>query len=99
MSAAATFLLVFTFTLADGRKLQAEQYATKLEEYKLVRTIEQCSSVALERTARMKSGLIGGNGLLVDVEIDCKQVHRRHQIHPHPKGKAPDKKPKKKDGK
>lgn len=76
------YILVFLFTLADGRQITATQDATHLEEYSPVRTLRGCQQVADVREARMNRGFVEHPGLVQSVRINCvfskKQEKRSH---------------------
>ena len=63
------YVLIFTFLLASGDSIVTEQEAHK--NWKPLKSIEQCQEVAKSQEARMKIDVSKGNGLFVDVRIDC----------------------------
>lgn len=63
------YVLIFTFFMASGDTLIAEQEAHK--NWKPLKSIEQCQKIAKSQEARMKIDIAKGNGLFVDVKIDC----------------------------
>ena len=68
------YILVFLFTLADGRQIRATQDAVALEEYRPVRTLRGCQQVADIREARMNAGFVQHPGLVKVVTIHCKKA-------------------------
>ena len=82
-----SYILVFLFTLADGRQIRATQDAVKLEEYRPVKTLELCQRVAMEREARMNRGFAAHPGLVKNVFITCKPATQRtkRKRHAHSK--------------
>ena len=74
-----SYILIFMFTLADGRQIRATQDATHLEEYRPVKTIEQCQRVAMEREGRMNRCFIDNECLVKNVLITCKKATRKHK--------------------
>jgi len=73
-----SYILVFLFTLADGRQIRATQDAVALEEYRPVKTLAGCQKVADLREARMNVGFAAHPGLVQTVTITCKPATRRH---------------------
>ena len=69
-----SYILVFLFTLSSGEQVTATQDATHLEEYKPVKTLEQCQRVAMEREARMNRGFVDHPGLVQSVTIHCRKA-------------------------
>jgi len=72
-----SYILIFLFTLADGRQIRATQDATHLEEYRPVKTLEQCQRVAMEREARMNRCFIDNECLVKSVEINCEKAKHK----------------------
>lgn len=76
------YILVFMFTLADGRQIRATQDAVALEEYRPVRTLSGCQKVADLREARMNVGFAAHPGLVQTVTITCTPATRRQRKKP-----------------
>ena len=68
------YILVFLFTLADGRQVRATQDAVALEEYRPVKTLAGCQQVADAREARMNRGFVDHPGLVQNVLITCRKA-------------------------
>jgi len=67
-----SYILVFFFTLADGRQIRATQDATHLEEYRPVKTLAGCQQVADAREQRMnKLFSLHQEQLIRSVSIKC----------------------------
>ena len=73
------YILIFMFTLADGRQLRAEQDAVRLEEYRPVKTLEQCRRVAALREARMNVEFAAYPGLVQTVTITCEKYKTKRK--------------------
>jgi len=75
------YILVFLFTLADGRQIRATQDAVALEEYRPVKTLAGCQQVADAREARMNKGFVEHPGLVQSVTIHCQKAQpaKRHR--------------------
>lgn len=76
-----SWVLVFLFTFHDGRQVTATQDAVALEEYRPVKTLAGCQSVATEREARMNRGFVDHPGLVQNVLITCRKAKpsKRHR--------------------
>ena len=74
-----SYILLFLFTFADGRQIEARQDATHLEEYRPVKTLEQCQRVAFEREARMNRGFVDNPGIIQNVLITCQKATNKHK--------------------
>ena len=75
------YILVFLFTLADGRQIRATQDAVALEEYRPVKTLEGCQQVADAREARMNRGFADHPGLVQSVIISCRKAQPAKKRH------------------
>lgn len=75
------YILIFVFTLANGEQVMAQQDAVHLEEYRPVKTLAGCQSVAIEREARMNRGFVDHPGLVQNVLITCRKAKpsKRHR--------------------
>ena len=82
-----SYILVFLFTLHDGRQIRATQDAVALEEYRPVKTLEGCQRVADLREARMNVGFAAHPSLVQSVTIHCKKANNKK----HKKSKTRDK--------
>ncbi len=71
------WVLIFLFTFADGRQVEARQDAVHLEEYKPVRTLAGCQRVADLREARMNVGFAAHPSLVQSVTIHCKKADNK----------------------
>lgn len=74
-----SYVLIFLFTLSSGEQIRATQDATHLEEYRPVKTLEQCQRVALEREARMNRCFVDNPGLVQNVLITCKKYNGKRR--------------------
>jgi len=74
-----SYVLIFLFTLSSGEQIRATQDATHLEEYRPVKTLEQCQRVAMEREARMNRCFVDNPGLVQNVLITCKKATPKHK--------------------
>ena len=63
------YVLIFTFFLASGDTIVAEQEAHK--NWRPLKSIEQCVDIAKSQENRMKLSMSSKHGLFVDVKIDC----------------------------
>lgn len=70
-----TYILMFTFLLASGQTLTAEQEAH--DQWKPVRNLTRCQQIAATQELRMRSSIDAGNGLIVDVRVRCER--RKHK--------------------
>ena len=74
------YILVFLFTLADGRQIRATQDAVALEEYRPVRTLRGCQQVADIREQRMNAEFVRHPGLVQAVTIHCQKAQPVRRI-------------------
>lgn len=74
-----SWVLVFLFTFHDGRQIRATQDAVALEEYRPVKTLEQCQRVAMEREGRMNRCFVDNPCLVKSVEINCKKDNAKRK--------------------
>lgn len=72
-----SYILIFMFTLSDGRQIRATQDAVHLEEYRPVRTLAGCQKVAATREARMNVGFAAHPGIIQTVTITCQKAKQR----------------------
>ena len=73
------WILVFLFTFADGRQVEATQDAVALEEYRPVHTLRGCQQVADAREARMNREFAEHPGLVKAVTIHCRKAKAAHK--------------------
>lgn len=72
-----SYILIFMFTLSDGRQIRATQDAVHLEEYRPVKTLAGCQKVADLREARMNVGFAAHPSLVQTVMITCEKANPR----------------------
>ena len=63
------YILMYTFLLASGQTLTAEQEAH--DRWKPVISLTRCQQIAEAQELRMRSSIAEGNGLIVDVRVKC----------------------------
>ena len=72
-----TFILLYTLTLANGAVLQSHKEAMMINNFKRVKTMEQCQLLASEQQKRLELG-IEGVGNIKSVKVKC--VYGNHRL-------------------
>jgi len=72
-----SYILIFTFLLASGQTLTAEQEA-HTDRWRPVTSLTRCQEIAAAQELRMKQSISDGNGLIVDVSVSCsRKKHKK----------------------
>lgn len=70
------YLLIYTFLLSSGMELTAEREA-HTQNWRPVRSMEQCRQIASEQEERLLRSIEHGNDLIVDATVECRKVKRK----------------------